>query len=239
MFLMCNWWHPDVICADVTGCKMLSEGPAGRIQFRKSVVCLYAYSVYHTLSKLMIKCLAMRLMLPAFGSLSIYHFSQPLSRSCVPLCVWTAQSCVQRLSALYSKPRRLAACLEASRLPQQTPCASFCPHLKFTSLRSTILYILTLLICMFSVFQTNHQKKEWRWEMIAPVLDVQQHVWCISSHIVLSPISTWLPEVQWSGRASWKLLNVTAHVFSSTYVIQACRISGWNINNNSHVWGLH
>lgn len=46
---------------------MLSEGPAGRIQFRKSVVCLYAYSVYHTLSKLRIKCLAM---LPAFGSLS-------------------------------------------------------------------------------------------------------------------------------------------------------------------------
>lgn len=163
MFLMCNWWHPDVICADVTGCKMLSEGPAGRIQFRKSVVCLYAYSVYHTLSKLRIKCLAMRLMLPAFGSLSIYHFSQPLSGSCVLLCVWAAQSCVQRLSALYSKPRRLAAGVEASRLPQQTPCASFCPHLKFTSLRSTILYILTLLICMFSDKSSKKRSEDAKW----------------------------------------------------------------------------
>lgn len=69
-----------VICADVTGCWILSEGTAERIQFRKPLtVCLDAYSVNHLLwlyLKLRIECfstlsLPVRHVLPAAGSLRI------------------------------------------------------------------------------------------------------------------------------------------------------------------------
>lgn len=74
----------------------------------------------------------MRPVLPAVCSLGMYHFSLPLM-SYVPQCIRSAQSCAQRLSALYSKLRRLAAGLRASRLLQQMPCASLCPRLRFPS----------------------------------------------------------------------------------------------------------
>lgn len=62
---------------------MLSDGPAGRMQFRKSLHCLNIYIVNQwlitTLSKLSSECW---FMLPALGSLSTYTHSQPSARPC-------------------------------------------------------------------------------------------------------------------------------------------------------------
>lgn len=156
---------------------------------------------------------------------------------------------MQRLSALYSKPRRLVAGLEGSRLPLQTPRASSlfwvwgCPVL---SLRYSAYITATLHIRPISVFQvwTNNyfvrRKKKalsnnlWKeavaclklrvktrndWSRVRCAAAIVMHV---QSHC-LSPVHAWLPEVHWSGRASWKLLQVTVCQCVNLYPRNPCK----------------
>lgn len=149
MFLMCNWWHPELICADATGRQMLSEGES-TVQ---KVSRLYARSANYSLCLTQSKGINHHQRGFCAQLLCTQSFPHPFSSACVS----TAQSCVQRLSALHSKPKWLKAGLEARRAPPpwQKSAASFCPHPEFPSLRPTCLYTLTLPICRFLVYNHN------------------------------------------------------------------------------------
>lgn len=163
-----------------------------RIQSRKSVVCLCARSANYSLCLTQSKGIG-HYQRGSCSQLLCTHslFPHPFSSA----CVWTAQSCVQCLSALHSEPKWLTAGLEA-RSPTTTTTTADVPCL-FLSLSQVPSSEMDLSVHTdLAYFQS----------------------WCTSSHIVRSPIGTWLPEVQWEPSGS--SLNVTAQVLSSTYVIQ-------------------
>lgn len=61
----------------------------------------------------------------------------------------------------------------------------------------------------------SSQDEKWYWSRVRCAAAIMMY---IQSHC-LSPVNTWLPEVRWSGRASWKpLIANSLPVLSSAYI---------------------